>query len=207
MGKRVNKVRYQLDTKGIRELPFAEIKAILRGADDLIMTGGRSMLAKILKGSREKKILELGLDKSPVYGFFKELTIKEITAKIDWLIINGYLDIKYDYRLPLLVYTEKGWEIEKDTYSDELLDKLQELLKTGDYSFVLDLKDRNRAMILLLLEKIRATRDKRFIPLLEAWAEIDYKKVRAVIRDVINSLEKQKPFTVIPGGGAEMVSN
>jgi len=201
MGKRVNKVRYQLDTKGIRELPFAEIKAILRGADDLIMTGGRSMLAKILKGSREKKILELGLDKSPVYGFFKELTIKEITAKIDWLIINGYLDIKYDYRLPLLVYTEKGWEIEKDTYSDELLDKLQELLKTGDYSFVLDLKDRNRAMILLLLEKIRATRDKRFIPLLEAWAEIDYKKVRAVIRDVINSLEKQKPFTVIPGGG------
>ncbi len=200
MGRKVNKVRYRLDAKGIKELPFAEIKAILRGADDIIMAGGRSMLAKILKGSREKKILELELDKNPVYGFFEDLTIDEITAKIDWLIINNYLDIKYDYRLPLLVYTEKGWEIEKDTYTDELLDKLQGLLETEDYSFVLDLKDRNRAMILLLLAKIKATGDKRFIPLLKAWAAIDYKKVKAVIREVIDSLERQKPFTVIPGG-------
>lgn len=200
MGRKVRRVRYRLDTKGIKELPFTEIKAILRGADDLIMTGGRSMLAKILKGSKEKKVLELGLDKSPVYGFFKDLTIREIMAKIDWVIVNNYLDIEYDYRFPLLVYTEKGWEIEKDTYSDELLERLRGLLETGDYSFVLDLKDRNRAMILLLLDKIKATRDKRFIPLLEAWAEIDYKKVRVAIRGVIDSLEKQKAFTVLPGG-------
>jgi len=45
-----------LDSKGIIDLPFNEIKVILRGADDLIMTARRNMLSKILKGSKEKKL-------------------------------------------------------------------------------------------------------------------------------------------------------
>jgi len=200
MSRRVNRVQYELDSKGIKQLPLNEIKAILRGADDLIMSGGRSMLAKILKGSKDKKVLELGLDQSPVYGYFNKLKLDEITAKIDWLIINDYLEIKYDYRLPLLAYTEKGWHTERDTYSDELLEKLRELLKSSDFSFVVDLKDRNRGMILLLLDKIKATRDKRFIPLLEAWETIEYKKLQAVISEVIEALEDQKPFKVLLGG-------
>ncbi|MEW5759366.1 MAG: RQC-minor-1 family DNA-binding protein [Candidatus Thermoplasmatota archaeon] len=189
--RKVNRVQYRLNSKGIIELPTSEIKAILRGADDLIMKGGRNLLAKILKGSKEKKILELQLDKSPVYGFFKELTIEDILAKIDWLIENYYLEIEYDYRLPLLAFTKKGWEIEKDTYAYELLEKLRGMLDCEDYKFVIELKDRNRGMILLLLNKIQATGDKRFIPLLKAWAEIDYKKVRKAIRDVITVLSKE----------------
>ena len=191
MGKKVKRVKYQLDPKGIKELSFKEIKAILRGADELIFRGGRNLLAKILKGSKDKVILTRGLDQSPVYGYYKDLTIDQITARIDWMIINDYLKIKYDYRLPLLVYSEKGWEIERDTFSDELLEKLRELLKTGDYSLVQELKDRNRSMIFLLLEKIRATNDPSFIPLLEAWKQIDYKKVRKRINSVIQSLEKR----------------
>ena len=188
MGKRVNRVPYRLDSKGIKELPFNEIKAILRAADPLIMSGGRNMLAKILKGSKEKKLLELQLDKSPVYGFFKELTIKDILAKIDWSIENHYLEIRYDYRLPLLAFTEKGWDIEKDTYAEELLEKLESVLDSKDYTFVMELKDRDREMILLLLSKIQSTGDRRFIPLLKAWAEIDYKKVRKKINRVIAAL-------------------
>lgn len=191
MGKKVKRVKYQLDPKGIKELSFNEIKAILRGADELIFRGGRNLLAKILKGSKDKVILTRGLDQSPVYGYYKDLTIDQITARIDWMIINDYLKIKYDYRLPLLVYSEKGWEIERDTFSDELLEKLRELLKTGDYSLVQELKDRNRSMIFLLLEKIRATNDPSFIPLLEAWKQIDYKKVQKRINSVIQSLEKR----------------
>lgn len=157
------------------------------------------MLAKILKGSKDKRVLELGLDKSPVYGFFSKLTIDEITARIDWLIVNDYLKISYDHKLPLLTYTAKGWDIERDIYSEELLDKLKESFDTCDYSFVLDLKDRNRGMILQLLSKIKFTRDKRFIPLLEAWAAVDYKKVQLAIAEVIEALDKQRPFTVLPG--------
>ena len=94
MGRKVRRVPVYLDTGGIPDLPFEEIKAILRGADDLIMRDGRSLLAKVLKGSKEKRVHELSLDKSPVYGYFKNLTIEEITAKIDWLIVNGYLRIE-----------------------------------------------------------------------------------------------------------------
>jgi hypothetical protein len=54
---------------------------------------------------------------------------------------------------------------------------------------LIHLKDRPRDLIFLLLEKIRARRDPRFIPLLEAWAEIDYKKVRARIHDVIQTIQ------------------
>lgn len=192
MGRKVDKIRYELDAKGIKELPFFEIKAVLRAADDLIMKGGRSLLAKILKGSRDKKILELELEKSPAYGFFKKLTIEEIMAKIDWTIENRYLAIEYDYRLPLLVYTKRGWEIEKDTYSDELLEKLSDIAKSSNFSFVQELKDRDRGVILLLLDKIEATGDKSFIPALEAWAEIDYKKVSAAVWRVIRILLVKK---------------
>ena len=48
-------------------------------------------------------------------------------------------------------------------------------------------------MILLLLEKIRNTNNPGFIPLLKAWQEIDYKKVRNKIQEVIDYLNNQKP--------------
>lgn len=188
MGRKVRRVPYSLDPQGVRELPLEEIKAILRGADDLVATGGRSLLAKILKGSRDKLVLKLKLDENPVYGYYKDLTLAEITARIDRVILDGYLDIRYDYRLPVLVFSDTGWEIERETYAEELLERLKELLPGGDYSFVEELKDRNRQMILLLLDKIEATGDRRFIPLLQAWAATDYKKIRQRINRVIASL-------------------
>jgi len=78
----VRRVPVRLDTGGIKRLPDDEIKVILRAADELIMQGGRNLLAKILKGSREAKVLELGLTKCPVYGFFKDLPTAEVMAKM-----------------------------------------------------------------------------------------------------------------------------
>ncbi len=188
VSRRVQRVEYHLDARGIRWLLSEEIVAILRGADDLIMSGGRTLLARVLKGSREKKLLELGLDQSPVYGYFRDLSSEEVLAKIDWAILNGYLRIAYDYRLPLLVYTELGWEIERETYAAELLQGFDRLLEAGAPYDMTYLKDRNRGLILLLLDKVEAAGDSKYIPLLEAWAEIDYKKVRQRIRQVIGRL-------------------
>lgn len=39
------------------QLSEADILTILRAADEIIGEGGRTLLAKILKGSREKKVL------------------------------------------------------------------------------------------------------------------------------------------------------
>ena len=104
------------------------------------------------------------------------------------MIKNGYLEIEYAGRMPVIVFSKTGWEIERETYAEELFQKMQCLLDTWDYSFVSELKDRNRGMILLLIEKIGKTNNPKFIPLLKAWQEIEYKKVRAALQRAIESL-------------------
>jgi hypothetical protein len=169
--------------------------AILRAADELIATGGRNLLSKILKGSRDKKVLELGLGKSSAYGYFHSETIKAITEKVDWMIDHGFLEIYYSGKLPMIVYTDRGWKIEANQRADEFLEEWDELISEGsgipDMEY---LKDRNQHMIFLFLDKIRETGDSNYIPFLEAWEKIDYKKVRAKIRDVIHSITEQAPI-------------
>ena len=177
-------------------MPEVDIRAILRGADDLIMRGGRSLLAKVLKGSRSQEVLSQSLERSPVHGYFQHLTPDEVLARIDRVILQGYLTLEYDHRLPLLVYTPKGWAIERETYAEELLQQLNQALTAGQQAVDLSqLKDKNREMIWLLLDKVLATGDRRFIPLLSAWAELDYKKVRQRIHQVIQRLSESQPET------------
>jgi hypothetical protein len=189
MSRKKQRVQYHLDSGNIKTLTGEEIKAILRAADELIATGGRTLLTKILKGSKDKKLPEHGLDHCPVYGYYHDLTLPEISNRVDWIIMRDYLRVEYSDRLPVLVFSEKGWEIEQETYAEELLQRLANLLEGNDYSFVLELKDRNRGMILLLIEKIRRTGNAKFVPILKAWKEIDYKKVQAEIQRVINYLD------------------
>ena len=184
MSRKAKRVPYQLDAKGIESLSTEEIAAILRGADDLIMVGGRTLLAKILKGSKEKRLLERSLDSNPVYGYYRDLPVGEVQARIDWVILEGYLAIKYDYRLPLLVYTARGWEIEKETYATELLAGFDALLEAPQSAYDMSyLRDRERGMILLLLDKVEATNDPKYIPILDDWASVDYKKVKPEVVD------------------------
>ncbi|WP_040979505.1 RQC-minor-1 family DNA-binding protein [Oceanobacillus jeddahense] len=175
------------------KLSEEEILAILRAADELIAQGGRSLLAKILKGSREKKVLQLGLDACPAYGYFKGVKLEEVMEKIDWMIDHDFLDIEYSGKLPMIVFTERGWHIERDKYADEFLHEWDDWLAEGkpapDMTY---LKDRNRNMIFLFLEKMRETQDKRYIPYLEAWKQVDYRKVRERINSVIRSLETEE---------------
>lgn len=199
MSPKGRRVSYHLDAKGVRSLPQEEVKVILRGADGLIMKGGRTLLAKLLKGSRQQDVLKLGLDRNPACGCYRDLSPDDIRARIDWVIGHGYLDIKYDYRLPLLVFTDAGWAIEKETITDELLRGFDDMLAKArppyDMSY---LKDRNRGMILLLLDKVAATKDPKYIPLLEAWGQIDYRKIQARIRRVIRQLTKPTDDAVRP---------
>jgi superfamily II DNA helicase RecQ len=192
MSRKVKRVRVSLDPLRVDLLPEEEIRVILRGADDLILTGGRTLLAKILKGSREKKILELGLNKSPVYGAFRRFTLQEITARIDWLIVNGYLDIEYDYRLPLLVYTRRGWAIERETYADELMGHINEWLADPTTTRGSGwLNDKNREVLFLLLDRLEDSQDPKYVPVLEAWASNTSRKLARRIHGVCRVLRHQ----------------
>ena len=190
MSRKQQQVPVRLDSKGVTHLSPEDLAAILRAADPLIMSGGRTLLSKILKGSHDRKIIGLKLDACPAFGYFKQLEHTEILARIDWAILNRFLTLEYSGRLPLLAYTTQGWEIEKDTYSTELLETLRDMAvrkcASGDCVF---LKDKNRSLILLLLDKIAYSKDPIYIHVLKLWEQIEYKKVRHRIQQIIQAID------------------
>lgn len=77
---------------------------------------------------------------------------------------------------------------------DEFLNEWDKWLAAGKKSPDMHyLKDRNRGMIMLMLDKIQETENKKYIPYLKDWEKIDYKKVRGRIREVIQGLETGVP--------------
>ena len=190
MSRKVRRVNYDLDPKDIKKLPREELQAILRGADELIGKGGRSLLVKILQGSHAQDVLRLHLDQCPVHGYFHHLSADGILARIDRAILDGYLKVMYDYRLPVLVFTDAGWEIEKETFANELLAGFDELLTANQPPYDMSyLKDRNRTLIWCLLDKIQASGNPKYLPLLEAWERLDYNKVKLRIEDAKRAIK------------------
>lgn len=96
----------------------------------------------------------------------------------------------YDYRLPVLVFTDAGWEIEKETFANELLAGFDKLLTTSQPPYDMSyLKDRDRSLIWCLLDKIEASGNSKYLPLLEAWEQLDYKKVKLRIEEVMRKIK------------------
>src|SRR5438034_8116476 len=185
------RVLVHLDAHGIAPLPVPEIRAILRGAEELIASGGRTLLCKILKGSRDKDVLAHGLEKNPSWAFYRELGADEITARIDWMILNGYLCLEYFHRLPLLCYTDAGLQIEIDMVTDEHLDELRRMASDKiELQRLAFFNEMPRQTVRTLLDKVEATADRSLIPILQVWASGAYKKVRARIHGVIATLER-----------------
>jgi len=54
---------------------------------------GVMMVAKVLKGSRDKRLLEFGLDRLSTYGLMRNLPEKEIADWMYWLVSEGYMKL------------------------------------------------------------------------------------------------------------------
>jgi superfamily II DNA helicase RecQ len=190
MARKVRRVPVSLDSHGVQPLSDEEIRTILRGADDLIMSGGRSLLARVLKGSKQKVIFEKELDRSPVYGAMPDLSIDEITRHIDWMIEEGYLAIEYDYRLPLLKYTSMGWAIERDIYAAELLERLDREIAQGiETRDVNWLSERHPQVLELVAERIGKSGNPQYLPFLKRWKDKASHRMSRHIRTAINTLQ------------------
>jgi len=191
MAKR-RRVQYELNNGDIKKLSQDEIVAILRAADELIDTGGRSMLAKILKGSKDKKVLEYNLNNCPVYGFYSHLTIAEITNRIDFMIRKDYLRIEYNGMLPMLVFSDKGWEIEKQTYTQEWFERLTDMIQNKEVNLEIfqELLKVNRQVVFDVLELIRNKKNVEYCPILLLLKQFEVRKVRERIQSVMSSLEE-----------------
>ena len=112
------------------------------------------MLVKLLKGSKDKKVLEHHLDECPAYGFYRLLTMNEIAKRVDWMIKEDYIRIEYNGRLPMIVFSEKGWEIEEETFAEELYQRFCDELKSGKREIIQEMQNVNRQVVMDVLEKI-----------------------------------------------------
>lgn len=191
MSKKVRRVPVVLDAGEIKDLPQEDIRMILRGADELISTGGRSMLAKILKGSKDKTIFKYKLNECPAYGYYQDMKLDDISKCIDWMIKEDYLRIEYDYRLPLLVFSEKGWQIEKETFAQELYQRMCLDVEEKKARVLFEMKEVNRQVVMGVLDKIEKDGTKEFLPYLEAWKMLEVKKVAARIAEVEKKISKR----------------
>ena len=191
MSKKVRRVPVVLDAGEIKDLPQEDIRMILRGADELISTGGRSMLAKILKGSKDKTIFKYKLNECPAYGYYQDMKLDDISKCIDWMIKEDYLRIEYDYRLPLLVFSEKGWQIEKETFAQELYQRMCLDVEEKKARVLFEMKEVNRQVVMCVLDKIEKEGTEEFLPYLEAWKMLGVKKVAARIAEVENKISRR----------------
>ena len=191
MSKKVRRVPVSLDAGEIKDLPQEDIRMILRGADELISTGGRSMLAKILKGSKDKKIFEYKLNECPAYGYYQDMKLDDISKCIDWMIKKDYLRIEYDYRLPLLVFSEKGWQIEKETFAQEIYQRMCLDVKENKARVIFEMKEVNRQVVMRVLDKIEKDGTEEFLSYLEAWKMLEVKKVAVRIAEVENKISRR----------------
>lgn len=72
---------------------------------------GIGMVVDVLRGSKNKKVYELGFDELSTYGIVKNYTKDALTEFINMLISHGYLNYKGEY--PVLTLNKKSMEIIK----------------------------------------------------------------------------------------------
>lgn len=174
-----------------RPLTRDEVLAVLRAADDLVGAGGRTLLAKVLRGSRDKRVLEHGLDKNPFYGYWRHLTEDQVLAHIDQCICRGFLKTVMSGRLPVLVFTPLGWDLERGQRVEEWLREWDKWLENGISPLNMEyLKGQDRQLVEEFLERVARTGNPRYIPFLKQWEAGEVKKVRAMIRRVIAGIQQ-----------------
>ncbi|MGH4139397.1 DNA helicase RecQ [Clostridium sp.] len=68
---------------------------------------GTTLIAEVLRGSKNKKVLDLGFDKLSTYGIIKQYTVKEIRDLINVLTAEDYLSLA-DGQFPVVRLKEKA---------------------------------------------------------------------------------------------------
>lgn len=74
---------------------------------------GTTIIASVLKGSKDKKVLQLGFDSLSTYGLLKNYTLPEIRDAINRLIATDYLALT-DSEYPVVKLAPKGIAVLKN---------------------------------------------------------------------------------------------
>lgn len=104
---------------------------------------GVMLTAKVLKGSRDRKVMQFGFEKLSTYGIMNNYTEQDITEMINMLLADGYLEMS-DGKFPTIRLAQPA------------MDVLQG--KTAVYRFVHEVKQQQTDEHEALFERLRELR-------------------------------------------------
>ena len=113
---------------------------------------GATLTAKVLKGSKDKRVKQFDLDRLSTYGLMKARTEKQITEFIHFLVAEDYLTTGEE-RFPILKLTHKAADVLKN--KTQVWMRQAEIQQTEETDFDQELFEHFR-----LLRKQIAERDK-----------------------------------------------
>lgn len=71
---------------------------------------GKTMIAQVLTGSRNKKVIDFGFDKLTTYGLMKGQSAKDISDFIEFLISDNFLGVE-NGQFPTIYVSEQGKDV------------------------------------------------------------------------------------------------
>ncbi|MCZ6672324.1 MAG: RQC-minor-1 family DNA-binding protein [Verrucomicrobia bacterium] len=172
---------YHLDSGDVTRLSREEVALVLRAADDLITTGGRTLLVKVLRGSKAQDIRPEHRE-NPAYSGWKELSRNEVSHRVDWCIENGYISLEYFGKLPLLVYPRKGLAIECQTIASEWF---QSAVANGFDVLCERVSEAPMGTLMALLDQVAEHGKELGFPLIKVWKEVATKRIRKRINTIL----------------------
>ncbi|MBA4601909.1 DNA helicase RecQ [Thermoactinomyces mirandus] len=94
---------------------------------------GLTMIARILRGSKSKRLCDWKLDRISTYGIMREYTEKEVFRLCQFLVSEGYLTLVYDQRpFPLARLTNKALAVLKGKQSVYLHRDTEKRIKAAE---------------------------------------------------------------------------
>ncbi len=94
---------------------------------------GLTIIAKVLRGSRSRRLGDWKLNHIPTYGIMKEYTEKEILRLCQFLVSEGYLSLVHDHRpFPFARLTNKALAVLKGEQNVYLHRDTEKLVKTAE---------------------------------------------------------------------------
>ena len=100
---------------------------------------GIGMVVDVLRGSKNKKVYELGFDKLSTYGIVKNYTKDALTEFINMLISHGYLNYKGEYLV--LTLNKQSMEIVKGQRQVFVKEQVVKKIKTEENELFTILKE------------------------------------------------------------------
>ncbi|MGE7835210.1 DNA helicase RecQ [Viridibacillus arvi] len=71
---------------------------------------GKTMIAQVLIGSQNQKVISFGLNRLSTYGIMKNMTVKEVSNFIEFMIAEDLLSVKQG-NMPTIFVSEKGKDV------------------------------------------------------------------------------------------------